>query len=689
MAELHQQIKSAIDFGTPVPEIPQYISNNLKYVFFDWQKEAFEYFLLNENRKKSENNPTHLLFNMATGTGKTLVMAAAMLYYYKQGYKHFLFFVNQNNIVDKTENNFIDTNHTKYLFKDKIIIDDKTVKITKVENFSDNPQGIEIKFTTIQKLYNDIHLQRENQTTLDDLHSKNIVMLADEAHHLNSITNNNQYTQTELELELKDYSNIKEIERKGWEHTVIDLILKKNGNYIKNTNVLLEFTATPPNKPQAKDKYKDKIIYKFGLKEFLQAGYTKEINLIYSNLNNKERILQALLFNWYRHKIALKHNIHNFKPVILFRSSSIIKSEEHFDYFKDIINKLSMQDFEFLNNIENKFNYNSNLIYEQGKSRTIQVFNYIQENDPDYSSIINFIKDNFSDDKLIITNSKEKSAKGKKGGEKTTDSQDQLLNSLEDKNNHIRAIFTVKRLTEGWDVLNLFDIIKLDDDNDNINQNVNDLQNSTTAEQQLIGRGVRYFPFNYNDEIKNKRKFDINPNHELRILEELYFYSTSDSNYINELKYKLITDGFIKEDRQKREFKLKDGFLEKDFYKRSHILYNYQKDNPDRKKKELNSILKDFTYTCTIKETQITEENIYTNESQDITTSNRTTYTKYLKDFERHIFLKAINIKSSQDDAFFTFESLKNNLCINSIDDLLKPEFFGGLALNITIENIT
>lgn len=52
MTELYQQIKSVIDFGAPVPEIPHYVSENLKYPLFDWQKEAFEYFLLNENRKK-------------------------------------------------------------------------------------------------------------------------------------------------------------------------------------------------------------------------------------------------------------------------------------------------------------------------------------------------------------------------------------------------------------------------------------------------------------------------------------------------------------------------------------------------------------------------------------------------------------------------------------------------------------
>ena len=84
MQKLYEQIKNAIEFGTPKPEIPEYISSNLKYPFFDWQREAFQYLLLNEKRTEGKNEPTHLMFNMATGTGKTLVMASCILHYYKR-----------------------------------------------------------------------------------------------------------------------------------------------------------------------------------------------------------------------------------------------------------------------------------------------------------------------------------------------------------------------------------------------------------------------------------------------------------------------------------------------------------------------------------------------------------------------------------------------------------------------------
>lgn len=60
--------EKAFRLRLPFPEIPQYISNNLKYSFFDWQKNAFENFLTFQAIKERENpnEPTHLMFNMAT-----------------------------------------------------------------------------------------------------------------------------------------------------------------------------------------------------------------------------------------------------------------------------------------------------------------------------------------------------------------------------------------------------------------------------------------------------------------------------------------------------------------------------------------------------------------------------------------------------------------------------------------------
>ena len=93
---LQQFIESEIGRKTIFKiEIPEYITLNLKHDFWYWQIEALQYFLAFDDPEyefeKAVNEPTHLMFNMATGTGKTLLMAALILYYYKKGLSAFYF----------------------------------------------------------------------------------------------------------------------------------------------------------------------------------------------------------------------------------------------------------------------------------------------------------------------------------------------------------------------------------------------------------------------------------------------------------------------------------------------------------------------------------------------------------------------------------------------------------------------
>ncbi|HEZ0614458.1 TPA: DEAD/DEAH box helicase family protein, partial [Neisseria meningitidis] len=537
--------------------LPEFVERNLKYPFFEWQKSALENFVIFDRTSKLKdfpdikNRPTHLLFNMATGAGKTMMMAALILYYFEKGYRHFLFFVNQNNIVDKTENNFIGSTHAKFLFTEKILQGDTVIPIRKVEMFSPHSDGIEIKFTSIQKLYNDIHTERENQTTLADLHKLNLVMLGDEAHHLNAPT--------------KSKKRDAEIEHKGWEHMVLELLLNKNGN--PSENVLLEFTATPPEKADVQQKYADKIITKFGLKEFLQKGYTKEINLVSSTLSKKERVLHALLFAWYRHQIALKYGIANFKPVMLFRSKTVDESKADYLAFLNWVENVQVDDFSFLKTFSTSLNDSDNA-NEQGKTRTEQALKFMQDNKFGFAHLANWVKQNYQKHNIIITNSENNKTKT----EKTDSETEKLLNNLEAADNPIRAIFTVGRLTEGWDVLNLFDIVRLYEGQNGGGSNKKSCKtaNTTVSEKQLIGRGVRYFPFAFEGKQPNKRKFDNDMQHELRILEELFYYAHDEqSRYISELKNELRKDGYLPEkddDKVLATFKLKSEFAaNKDF----------------------------------------------------------------------------------------------------------------------------
>ncbi len=678
--------KNAIKKYAPeVIAIPKYVSDNLRYEFFDWQREAFENLLLSE--KDHKEYPTHLMFNMATGTGKTLLMAGAILYYYKQGYRKFIFFVNQNNIVDKTENNFIDTTHSKYVFKEKIIVDGKTVEVKKVNIFSNNADSIEIKFTTVQKLYNDIHLEKENQVFLDDLKKKDIVMLADEGHHLNADTKKIGQIEIDLKTELRESTNPLEIEKKGWEHTVIELLLNRNGKSEGNKNVLLEFTATIPENQKVIDKYAPITVFKCDLKQFLSAGYTKEINLLSSTLEKKERILQVLVFNWYRHAIALKNGISNFKPVILFRSKTIEESKADYVEFLKMVQNLKVSDFDFLKDIESKFNEGEE-VYEQGKSRVLDVIKFMAKEKVKKADIVKFIKDEFPERNCIITNSKTNTAKT---AEKTDADQEKLLNNLEDKHNHIRAIFTVNRLTEGWDVLNLYDIVRLYKGRDEGKAGKGDRKagSATVSEIQLIGRGVRYCPFPFKDTQKNKRKFDDDLKHELRVLEELFYHSDSDHRYISELKRELKERGFIDDGKIRKTFRLKDAFMKSGFYNDVKVWKNEQIANPERRKKSLKDVKFVFPFDLLnlgIKEQELDFESKDTDKERlSIKDAGLKTISPKVKDFERHIFYKALNDKAKSDNSLFRFELLKEEIEIESIEDF-RTGFIGGFEMRIVTE---
>ncbi|MDO8657494.1 MAG: DEAD/DEAH box helicase family protein [Candidatus Levybacteria bacterium] len=690
---LYEELKEkAFDYGISKSQVPDFIVDNLKYPLFDWQKRAIENFLTYEEIRNTEGSvaPLHLMFNMATGTGKTLVMAAMILYFYKKGHRNFIFFVNQNNIVDKTENNFVNKSHSKYQFKQNIVIENKTLQIKKVETFSKKSDDIQIKFTSIHKLHNAVYSAKENAVFLEELQKQDLIMLGDEAHHFNATTKKNKQNKMELESELPENASQDDIER-SWENTVIKKILNKGKEKqdTRNNNALLEFTATIPKDQSVDDKYRNKTIYKFTLESFLDAGYTKEINLVSSTLNKKERILSVLLLNWYRHSIALKNNIPNFKPVILFRSKTIEDSRKDFSEFLELVNKLKPQDFNFIKSIDEKFFEGKNL-FEKGQSRILAMTKFVKDEKIKFSEIIDWVQYSFTERNCIITNSKDNKAKTK---ESTTEDQEKLLNSLEDSNNHIRAIFTVKRLTEGWDVLNLFDIVRLyegRDEGHDINTGERKAGDSTISEIQLIGRGVRYLPFKYQDRELNKRKFDNELDNPMRVLEEFNFHCFDDNrgHFIDELKRELKRKGFIKDNRINKKFDIKQSFKDSEFYKTVKIFLNHQIENNNKRKNNLGDIKKNFIFEYRSKIFSIKEEQVELGKTEDTTLlktreSEKKTLLVKLNEFDKNIIYKALNIHSKKDNSLYRFNHLNKEFEVESINDLVEENVLGNLKLNI------
>ena len=692
---LYEELKSLAfeyELSKVKPEDYSYITENLKFPLYDWQKTAIENFLLNEKIRRAKISkgevvpPNHLMFNMATGSGKTLVMAALILYYYKQGYRNFIFFVNQNAILGKTQANFIDNTHNKYLFSENIVIEGVRVKIREVELFSDSCDDIQIKFTTIQKLHNDIYKEGENALLLSDLQKRDVVLFGDEAHHLNASTSKKKSAANELTDdisfigELKDSAKEEDIER-SWEHTVCHCILKKDGkSALVNKNVLLEFTATIPNTDEIKAKYEDKIISKFELKDFVEAGCTKHIRLVRSNLELRERILQALLLNWYRYSIATKYGIANFKPVILFRSKSIEESKADYQKFLELCRNVKSEDFDFAKKLskiksDEKDPYNlDGRIFER-------IAIYLKENNISFETVAQYIRENFKERNLIITNSKD----GTKTKERTTSEQDRLLNSLEDSNNHIRAIFTVQRLTEGWDVLNLYDIVRLYEGRD-MDFHSKKAGSSTTSEVQLIGRGVRYYPFSYKDKAKNRRKFDDDLQNELRVLEEFYFHSDEDHRYISELSAELKNRGLIQEKRTQKIFRVKEE--KKDNLKGMYLFVNEQKENPDRRLKTLPEDFKNLAafeakvLTTLYSEVQSVDFSKKEDERYIADSGTLSTSVKTFSDIPLHIRQKAFHRLNTNPESYFCFENLRKRFSVESADDFF--DFIKELKILIT-----
>lgn len=511
--------------------VPNHITDNLKPRFGQrpYQIEAFQRFILcdSEDFEGKPKRPFHLLYNMATGSGKTLIMAGLMLHLYQKGYRNFLFFVNSNNIIQKTKDNFLNPQASKYLFNEKIVIDGKEVLIKEIDNFEEaDNQNINLKFTTIQQLHIDLNNTKENSVTYEEFKDKKLVLIADEAHHLVAGTKSGNLFGS-------------------WEDTVKKI---HDSNF---ENILLEFTATIDTDTAALvNHYQDKVIFKYDLAEFRKDKYSKEINLIRSLYDEQDRIIQALILNLYRQELATSNNI-NLKPIILFKAKKTIKeSEQNKENFHKLIGDFSVA-----------------MVEKIQKTSTVPIiqkaFRFFEAKGISANEIVKRIQANFRFENCLSANN-----------DAEAEQNQILLNTLEDENNPIRAVFAVQKLNEGWDVLNLFDIVRLYEDRDGKDGKPG---KTTLSEAQLIGRGARYYPFTLEEkQDKFTRKFDDDISNDLKTLEELYYHNKEDSRYISELKKALVDSGIYEDDENlvPKQLTLKLDFKRTDFYRDGHVFFN-------------------------------------------------------------------------------------------------------------------
>lgn len=546
MPFLYEQLDTLRNFGS-YTEIPPYIQENLNpnFELRPYQIAAFENFITYFENGKMCRKPTQTLFHMATGSGKTLIMAGLMLYLYKKGYRNFLFFVNLSNIVNKTKDNFLNSLSSKYLFAEEIRINGERVPIKEVRNFQyADENAINICFTTTQGLHADMWFAKENAISFDDFEGKKVVLISDEAHHLNVDTKT-------LEKSRDEQANYH-----SWEQTV-RRIFETN-----KENVLLEFTATCDiHNPQILAEYESKIVYDYPLSKFRADGYSKEIKTLRSDVTIMERAIQAIMLSQYRLKVFQDKRL-SVKPVVLFKAAKIADSNAFMQAFIDTIGNLTGDELRRISKLTD--------------NETLgEAYAYFEKNGIGFDQLAQELREDFSEEHCISANDDKEAA-----------AKQIALNSLEDASNPYRAVFEVKKLDEGWDVLNLFDIVRLYETRQSGGKNISP---ATVSEAQLIGRGARYCPFQINDEQeKYKRKYDMDIDDPLRICEELYYHCQNDSRYIGELNNALREIGVDMENRTVRTYVLKDSFKADTLYREGLVFTN---DRVEKSRKDVDGLL--------------------------------------------------------------------------------------------------
>ncbi|MHA1471293.1 MAG: DEAD/DEAH box helicase family protein, partial [Candidatus Asgardarchaeia archaeon] len=290
-----------------------------------------------------------------------------------------------------------------------------------------------------------------------------------------------------------------------------------------------------------------------------------------------------------------------------------------------------------------------------------RAFNYFEKQHISLENLIAELKEEFSEEKCMLLDSN------------NVNEEKQLkLNSLEEENNEIRAIFAVNMLNEGWDVLNLFDIVRLYNTRDGSwtrDGHHYKPGNTTLSEAQLIGRGARYFPFKLKEEDdKFKRKFDQEPENDMKIAEELYYHSTYTPRYIAELTATLRSTGILPTQEPKTiHLKVKESIKETDFWKRGFIFVNERVKKDRSQIKNINDIDVSKTYDPIKLRTGFTRDRaIFVEDAKP--EENKITKSFKIKSFSSAIIRKALSKLE-----FYKFNNLQKYFPkLNSMNEFIE-----------------
>lgn len=399
-------------------------------------------------------------YEMATGSGKTMLMGASIYFLNKKyGIKNFLIITPAStDIYQKTIRNFTvgnfesvwadDTpfkfniitgdNYTQNLFYDEK--KDVNIFIFNISKFGAN--AVNTSSTWESAIWKD---KEGNSISIKEfLKNEKLVIITDEAHHAQNIASNK--------------------------------IIKSF-----HPDMVLEFTATAVEKEKSENKKNQTIAYKYDIRNFLEDGHGKLVRAI--AINTEEKSSKNEITNTEKQKLITLMLIHLLKKksVLLDDKSKSIKPLAFIKVKNDT--KFTQKVFDYITQEIFEDSENISIILEKIKDPDLEITTLLWEMyEKDYRKDINALKKD-------IKNSVQTSIFYHGKSDKETEKK-----FVEIRKNEIEIVVYMQRLDEGIDLPNIYSMAV-------INDTSNDFK---TSVKQIIGRGVR-LP-------KNEREFDNEEN---------------------------------------------------------------------------------------------------------------------------------------------------------------------------------
>lgn len=405
-----------------------------------------------EDQKKAP----FLTYEMATGSGKTMLMGASIYFLNKKyGINNFLIITPAStDIYQKTIRNFEignyesvwadDTpftfniitgdNYTQNLFYDSS--KDSNIFIFNISKFGTNA-------TNTEKTWESAIWQDNNGNNISIkqfLKDRKLVIITDEAHHAQT---------------------------------------KAANKIIKNFHpcAVLEFTATGIEDGSGESKKNQNIVYKYDIKKFLEDGHGKLVRAVALasverqrrgtfNENEKLKLITLLLIHLLKKEsVLLDPKCKGLKPI------SFVKVKEDTNYTQNVFEYIKTELSVDIDNIK--------LILTKIKEQDLEITDLLSKLFKNkYQNKIKLLRDDIqrvADTAIFYYGKSDKETERK------------FLNI---RNNAVELVVYMQRLDEGIDIPNIFSMAVVNDSDTDFK----------TSVKQIIGRGVRLN--------KDKREFD-------------------------------------------------------------------------------------------------------------------------------------------------------------------------------------